>query len=192
MKPNPNNPRVITDEDFMSLVASIKRDGFMLSIRFMVVDKDMIVQGGNQRLKACQVAGLTHVHIVKAEDLDAEQLKEFVVKDNLSFGEFYKPMLSRHYSDAEMVEVGMKLVEVSTPRMEIVGDIMPEIDQSDLEKRKDVYENNQIKQIVVYFPADFYEKVIQAMNEIKEHMQCQESPEVLLKLISYWKINYGN
>jgi hypothetical protein len=183
---------VITDEDFMNLVASIKRDGFMLSIRFMVVDKNMIVQGGNQRLRACQVAGLSHVYIVKAEDLDEAQLKEFVVKDNLSFGEFDKPMLSLHYSDTEMVEVGMKLVEVSTPRMEIVGDIMPEIDESDLAHRKEAYENNQIKQIVVYFPADFYEKVVQAMNGIKDHMSCQENPEVLLKLISYWKLNYGN
>lgn len=176
----------------MNLVTSIKKDGFMLSIRFMVVDKDMIVQGGNQRLRACQVAGLTHIPVVKAEDLDEEQLKEFVVKDNLNFGDFDKPMLSLHYSDTEMVEVGMKLVEVSSLRLEVVGNIQPEIDESDLEKRKEVYENNQIKQIVVYFPAGFYEKVIQAINGIKEHMNCQENPEVLLKLISYWKLNYGH
>ena len=176
----------------MNLVASIKKDGFMLSIRFLVVDKDMVIQGGNQRLKACQVAGVKQIHVVKADDLTSEQLKEFVVKDNLSFGDWDKPMLSLHYSDTEMVEVGMKLVEVSSPRLEVVGDIQPEIDESDLEKRKEAYDNNQIKQIVVYFPADFYEKVVQAMNGIKSHMQCQENPEVLLNLITYWKQNYGN
>jgi hypothetical protein len=176
----------------MNLVSSIKKDGFMLSIRFLVVDKDMVVQGGNQRLKACQVAGVKEVHVVKADDLSEKQLKEFIVKDNLSFGDWDKPMLSQHYQDREMVEVGMKLVEVSTPRMEVIGDIQPEIDESDLDKRKDAYDNNKIKQIVVYFPADFYEKVIQAMNGIKTHMECQENPEVLLNLISYWKRNYGN
>ena len=191
IKLNPNNPRVIADEDFMNLVASIKKDGFMLSIRFLVVDKDNVVQGGNQRLKACQVAGLKEVYVVKADDLSEEQLKEFVVKDNLTFGHFDKPMLSEHYSDTEMVEVGMKLVEVSSPRLETIGDIQPEIDETHLDKRKEAYDNNKIKQIVVYFPADFYEKVIEAMNGIKKHMGIDENPEVLLKLISYWKMNYA-
>lgn len=161
----------------------------MLSIRFMVVDKDMIVLGGNQRLKACKVAGLKEVYIVKAEDLTDSQLKEFVIKDNTYFGEWDKPMLSKNYSDREMVELGMDLVEVSQPRMEVIGDIQPEIDSADLAKQKETYDNNKIKQIVVYYPSDLYEKVVQSMDSIKNHLGIQETPEMLLKLIKYLKEN---
>lgn len=174
----------------MNLVESVKKDGFMLSIRFLVVDKDMVVQGGNQRLRACQVAGITHLHVVKADDLTPDELKEFIIKDNIYFGEFDNEKLALNYSDKEMVEVGLKLIEVSTPRLELIGDIQPEIDESDLKKKKDTYENNQIKQIVVYFPADFYEKIVCSMDIIKKHMNCFENPEVLLKLINHWKANY--
>lgn len=189
---NLNNPRTISDKDFQNLVRSIKNDGFMLAIRFLVVDKEMVIVGGNQRFRACQEAGLTHVYVVKAEDLSSEQLKEFVIKDNLAFGEWDKPMLSQHYQDRELVELGMDLIEVADPRLEVIGGIEPEIDKSDLDKRKEAYENNEIKQVVVYYPADFYEKVIQAMDEIKKHMCCNENPEMLLKLISYWKVNHAN
>ena len=161
----------------------------MLSIRFMVVDKDMMVMGGNQRLKACQVAGLEEVYVVKAEDLDEKQLKEFVVKDNTYFGHWDKPLLSENYADRELVHVGMDLVEVSQPRMEVIGDIEPEIDAADLAKQKETYDNNKIKQIVVYYPADLYEKVVQSLEGVKKHLWIQETPDALLKLIKYWKEN---
>ena len=192
MKLNPNNPRVIVDEDFMKLVRSIQEDGFMLSIRFLVVDADNVVIGGNQRLRACQMAKLDEVYIVKAEDLTKDQLKEFIVKDNTYFGHWDKEMLSQNYSDREMVEVGMDLVEVAQPRLEVIGDIETEIDASDLQDRKETHENNKIMQIVTYFPAELYEKVIESFSSIKNHMNCQENPEALLKLISYWKFNYGS
>jgi len=175
----------------MSLVESIKMDSYMLSIRPIVVDMNMVVQGGNQRLRACQVAGFKEIYIIKADDLSTDQLREFVIKDNLHFGEWDKKTLAIHYSDKEMIELGMDLVEVSTPRMETIGDIEPEIDASDLSKKKETYDNNKIKQIVVYYPSDIYEKVINSINLIKDKMRCKENPEFLLKLISYWKMNYG-
>lgn len=147
--------------------------------------------GGNQRLKACEVAGLKEVYVVKAEDLTEEQLKEFVIRDNTYFGEWDKDLLQANYSDREMVEMGMDLIEVSQPRLETIGDIEPAIDESDLQKRKEAYENNPIKQIVVYYPAELYEKIVQSMDLIKKHMQVQETPELLLKLVSYWKNEYA-
>ena len=191
VKTNPLNPRVIQDEDFRALVKSIKQDGFMLAIRFLVVDANGIVMGGNQRLKACQEAGLEHVYVVYASDLTEEQIKEFVIKDNLHFGRWDKQMLSTHYSDREMVDIGMNLLDIAIPRLETIGDIEPEIDQGDLDERKEAYDNNPIKQIVVYFPADLYEKVVDSMERIKLHMGVKENPEVLLQLITYWKNNYA-
>lgn len=191
MKINPKNPRVIEDKDFHKLVQSVKDDGFMLSIRFLVIDRDNVVMGGNQRLRACQVAGLKEVYAVKAEDLSAEQMKEFVVRDNTYYGQWDQSLLSQQYSSMELVGVGIDLMQIEAPPMETIGDIEPNIDASDLADRKNSYENNEIKQIVTYFPAELYEKVVESLIAIKLHMKCEDNPSALLKLISHWKSNYA-
>jgi hypothetical protein len=88
VKSNPNNPRVIKDDKFDKLVQSIKDFPQMLEIRPIVVNDDMIVLGGNMRLKACKEAGLKEVPIIKASDLTEEQQREFIIKDNVGFGEW--------------------------------------------------------------------------------------------------------
>ena len=88
LKENPDNPRVIKDDRFEELVESIKKFPQMLYLRPIVVNKQMIVLGGNQRLKACKEAGLEKVPYIKAEGLTKAQQKEFIVKDNVSFGEW--------------------------------------------------------------------------------------------------------
>ena len=86
IKPNPSNPRVIRDEKFQKLVKSILEFPQMLEIRPIVVNDDMIVLGGNMRLRACTEAGLKEVPIIKASDLTAEQQAEFIIKDNVGSG----------------------------------------------------------------------------------------------------------
>ena len=88
VKTNPNNPRLIKDNKFKKLVTSIKEFPEMLELRPIVVDKDNIVLGGNMRLRACKEAGLKEVHIVKADQLTEEQQREFIIKDNVGFGEW--------------------------------------------------------------------------------------------------------
>ena len=88
VKTNPENPRVIKGDKFNKLVKSIKEFPEMLKLRPIVVNSDMVVLGGNMRLKACKEAGLKEVYILKADDLTEEQQKEFIVKDNVGFGEW--------------------------------------------------------------------------------------------------------
>jgi hypothetical protein len=88
IKPNPNNPRIIKDNKFKQLVKSIQDFPQMLELRPIVIDENNIVLGGNMRLKACQEAGLTDVPVVLAKDLTEEQKKEFIVKDNVGYGEW--------------------------------------------------------------------------------------------------------
>lgn len=88
LKENPDNPRVITDAKFEQLVKSIKGFPQMLEIRPLVADKDYRILGGNMRLKACKAAGLTHVPVILAESLTEEQQREFIIKDNVGFGEW--------------------------------------------------------------------------------------------------------
>jgi len=88
IKNNPNNPRLIKDDKFKKLVKSVKEFPEMLEIRPIVVDKDNIVLGGNMRLRACQEAGLKEVHIIQADKLTEKQQREFIIKDNVGFGEW--------------------------------------------------------------------------------------------------------
>ena len=86
VRPNPDNPRVIKGNKFEKLVASIKQFPEMLELRPIVVNKDMVVLGGNMRLKACEEAGLTEVPVVFADNLTPEQEREFIIKDNSNSG----------------------------------------------------------------------------------------------------------
>jgi hypothetical protein len=102
VKANPNNPRVIKDDKFAKLVQSIKDFPKMLEIRPIVVNSDMIVLGGNMRLRACKEAGLKEVSIIMAEDLTEEQQREFIVKDNVSGGEWDWNMLANEWNAEEL------------------------------------------------------------------------------------------
>lgn len=107
VKSNPNNPRIIKDDKFAKLVASIKEFPKMLEIRPIVVNDDMIVLGGNMRLKACIAAGLKEVFIIKASDLTEQEQKQFIIKDNVSGGEWDWSMLANEWDAEELDEWGL-------------------------------------------------------------------------------------
>ena len=88
IKSNPNNPRLIKDHKFKQLVKSIQDFPQMLELRPIVIDENNMVLGGNMRLKACLEAGLTDVPVIHANNLSEEKKKEFIVKDNVGFGEW--------------------------------------------------------------------------------------------------------
>lgn len=108
---NPNNPRLIKDDKFKKLVASIQEFPEMLKIRPIVVNKDMVILGGNMRFKACKEAGLKEVPVIIV-DLTEEQQREFIIKDNASGGEWDWEMLANEW-DADLLDKwGIDLPEV--------------------------------------------------------------------------------
>lgn len=107
VKQNPTNPRIIKDYKFKKLVNSIKQFPRMLEIRPIVVNSDMIVLGGNMRLKACEEAGLKDVYVIKVDDLTPEQQQEFIIKDNSSFGEWDWDILANEWNVDDLKEWGL-------------------------------------------------------------------------------------
>ena len=107
VKRNPDNPRIIKDNKYKQLVKSIIEFPEMLEIRPIVVNDDMVVLGGNMRLKACQEAKLREVPIIKASKLTAEQQREFIVKDNVGFGEWDWDMVANEWEVNELKEWGL-------------------------------------------------------------------------------------
>lgn len=105
--PNENNPRFIKDYKFKKLVQSIKEFPEMLKLRPIVVNKDMVVLGGNMRLKACKEAGLKEVYILKADELTEQQQREFIVKDNVGFGEWDWDALGNEWNSVQLEDWGM-------------------------------------------------------------------------------------
>ena len=107
IKPNRQNPRIIRDNKFKKLVSSIKEFPEMLKLRPIVVNKDMYVLGGNMRLKACIEAGMKEVWILRATDLTEAQEKEFIVKDNVGFGEWDWDVLGNEWDVKALEDWGL-------------------------------------------------------------------------------------
>jgi len=105
--PNPDNPRVIKDDKFKKLVRSIREFPKMLLLRPIVVNKNMVVLGGNMRLRACREAGLKEIPIIVAEDLNEQQQREFIIKDNVGFGEWDWDDLANNWDENELKEWGL-------------------------------------------------------------------------------------
>ena len=109
IKPNPNNPRIIKDDKFKKLVKSIQDFPQMLELRPIVIDENNIVLGGNMRLKACIEAGLKNVPVKQAKELTEEQKKEFIVKDNVGYGEWDWDDLANNWDEQLLTEWGLDI-----------------------------------------------------------------------------------
>jgi hypothetical protein len=101
IKPNPNNPRIIKDDKFRKLVKSIQEFPDMLKVRPIVVNEDMVVLGGNMRLKAIREAGLKEIDI-EIVNWDEQKQKEFIIKDNVGFGEWDWDDLANNWDESEL------------------------------------------------------------------------------------------
>ena len=109
IKTNPKNPRLIKDDKFKKLVKSIQEFPQMLELRPIVVDENNIILGGNMRYKACIEAGLKEIYILKAEDLTEQQKDEFIVKDNVGFGEWDWDILANEWDTDKLQDWGLDL-----------------------------------------------------------------------------------
>lgn len=118
LKPNPSNPRLIKDDKFNKLVKSIKEFPEMMEKRPIVVvtdvDGKMFPLGGNMRLKALTHLGYKEIPdnwVIKADDWTEEKRKEFVIKDNVGFGEWDWEDLSSNWDVEQLEEWGLDIPE---------------------------------------------------------------------------------
>ncbi len=128
LKPNESNPRIIKEPKFRKLVQSIKDFPEMLDLRPIVVDEEMTILGGNMRYKACIQAGIKEVPIKIAEGLTDEQKKEFIVKDNVGFGEWDWDSLGNDWDNVKLGEWGM---DVWQPEEAVDYSVLDDIDLGD-------------------------------------------------------------
>lgn len=118
VKLNENNPRLIKDDKFKKLVTSIKEFPEMLKIRPIVVDENLVALGGNMRLMACKEIGLKEVPIIRANELSEEQKREFIIKDNVGFGQWNYDKLANEWDEQVLLHWGMDVwqTEIEEPQ----------------------------------------------------------------------------
>jgi len=162
VKANPNNPRVIKDDKFRKLVQSIKDFPEMLEIRPIVVNQDMIVLGGNMRLKACKEAGLKEVPIIHADNLTEEQQREFIIKDNVSGGEWDWELLANEWDTELLDEWGL---DVWKPEEEVDYSIL---DDEDLQDELQGMADGVKKAIQIEFEPEHYEEAYELVKFWRE------------------------
>jgi len=159
IKSNPDNPRIIKDDKFKQLVKSIKDFPQMLELRPIVVDSDMVVLGGNMRLKACLEAGLKEVDILIADQLTEDQKKEFIIKDNVGFGEWDWDMLANEWDVDLLEQWGLNI------NIEDKIDLLEDKEVLHVEKSLQVLPKKEY--IIVYADEDSEE-----WEELKTIFQC--------------------
>jgi hypothetical protein len=117
VKPNPKNPRIIKDGKFQKLVKSIQEFPDMLNKRplivFTDVDNKYVVLGGNMRLKACKEIGLKEIPIIIADEWTEEQKNEFLIKDNVGFGEWDWDSLANEWDSEKLDDWGLEIPNYS-------------------------------------------------------------------------------
>ena len=158
IKSNPNNPRIIKDGKFRKLVESIKAFPEMANVRPIVVNTDMIVLGGNMRLKAMKEAGWKEAPI-QIVDWDEQKQKEFIVKDNVGFGEWDWDDLANNWEVEELTDWGLNI-----PNWSLGHDInnMSENDLDFTEEFNPIGVSGNLTRIVIIFDTE-----LEAVDYIK-------------------------
>ena len=158
IKPNPNNPRYIRDEKFEKLKQSIKEFPEMLKLRPVVVDDNMMVLGGNMRLKALTDLGIEEVEIIKAKDLTDKQKEEFIIKDNVGFGEWDWDMLANEWDNELLTDWGLDVVKYDWDDLDYIDE---DIDKPELKS------NNKIEVVI---PSELIDEIDNIKDSLQQYL----------------------
>ena len=144
--PNPNNPRIIKDDKFKKLCKSIEALPKMMELRPIIVDKNNIIQGGNMRFKALKELGYKEIPdtwVKKAEDFSEAELQEFIIKDNVGFGEWDWDDLANNWDAEKLEEWGLDIPGFNTQEKKFKIQVICESEKEqnkifDILKKQDV------------------------------------------------------
>lgn len=147
LKLNPSNPRFIKDDKFASLCKSLKDFPGMMELRPIITDKHNVILGGNMRYRALmelQYKEIPRSWVKQVGDLSKQQVREFIIKDNLAFGEWDFDLLANNYTITELIDMGMdeSLLDVNLWNPEITDeelDAVPEPQKDPISKLGDIF-----------------------------------------------------
>ena len=162
LKANESNPRIIKEAKFKKLVKSIKDFPEMLELRPIILDENNVILGGNMRYKACLAAGLKEVPVKIAKGLTEEQKEEFIVKDNVGFGEWDWDILGNEWNNEKLGEWGM---DVWQPEEAVDYSVLEDLD---LGSTLDDKEAGVKRAIQIEFEPEHYDEAVLLINTARK------------------------
>lgn len=186
IKPNPNNPRIIRDEKFAKLKKSIQDFPKMLSLRPIVVDNDFVVLGGNMRFRALQDLGYKEIPdtwVKRADELTEAEKQEFIVKDNVGFGEWDWQELS-NWDSEKLNEWGVDVIGFDVDVNKLgEGFNLPDGDKAPFQQMTFTLADEQAEQI---------KNAIAEIKQTEEYKYCEtmgnenSNGNALYLIVSQW------
>jgi|TARA_R100000455_G_C6273205_1_gene130529 hypothetical protein len=161
IRENPNNPRFIKDNKFNRLVKSVKDFPEMLKVRPIVVDEDNIILGGNMRYKAMLELKMKEVNIVRLTGITDQQKQEFIVKDNVGFGEWDWDVLANEWDHELLSEWGLDAIKNDWNDLEYIDE---EIADPELKSKND---------ITISLPSELQNDRANIVDEIKDFLDLK-------------------
>lgn len=162
LKPNESNPRIIKEAKFKKLVKSIQDFPEMLELRPIILDENNVILGGNMRYKACVAAGLKEVPVKIAKGLTEEQKEEFIVKDNVGFGEWDWDILGNEWNNEKLGEWGM---DVWQPEEAVDYSVLDDLDLGSTLSEKEAGVKRAIQ---IEFEPEHYDEAVLLINEARK------------------------
>lgn len=109
LRENPDNPQTVTEEEFGKLRDSMRRIHGFLRTRPILVEEDGTIKCGNKRFRALVKNGVKVVpadYVRRLSDYTPEEVREFVLQDNLQRGDWDVDKLLAQYSADELKALG--------------------------------------------------------------------------------------
>jgi len=188
IKNNPENPRVIKDYKFNKLVRSVKEFPQMLELRPIVVDENNIILGGNMRYKAAVQAGLKEVYVIQADELTEKQKKEFVIKDNSSFGEWDWDVLANEWDIQSLKDWGLDI-----PKWEDTDDFDNDLeDTGAYDYPEDTAESSHVKMVQLFLTTETEPNFREWELKLREKYNTDNLTDTIYQAIKETFNNYDN
>tara|TARA_R110000796_G_scaffold21344_1_gene62870 strand:+ start:6613 stop:7194 length:582 start_codon:yes stop_codon:yes gene_type:complete len=181
VKPNPKNPRVIKDHKFNELVTSIIKFPKMMEKRTIVVDENMVVLGGNMRLRAAFDAGLKKVWIDDTEGWTEEEKQEFIIKDNVSFGQWDFEALANDWEGTDLSSWGVDIWQDNQSEF-----FSFESEDDEGSKNELSSDNDYSKFELVMLHSNKIE-FLNILNKVKSEFAFEKHEEALMQIIKQYE-----
>jgi hypothetical protein len=178
LKFNEENPRTITDANLKKLVKSVQEFPEMLEIRPIVINADLVVLGGNMRLKACIEAGITEVPVMRVKNLTKEQELEFIIKDNISGGDWDWDLLANDWDTNLLGDWGLNIKSDDFFELDGSENTTNSSSSSDPKGTDDDY---SVFELVMLHENKL--ELLDTLNKIKSNFLFEKQEEALMELI---------
>jgi len=142
----------MNEDMFEKLVKSIQEFPEMLEKRPIIVDENNTILGGNMRFKACKQAGLKKVWVDVAKGWTNDQKKEFIIKDNVGFGQWDWDLIANKWTDLPLKNWGLQIFEQNEIDLD---NFFEDQQEGDIKQMKIVLKYNEIE----------YNKVIKILEK---------------------------